>query len=142
MKINEIISQDPVCVSPRTTVMEAAQTMKILDAGMLPVCDRDRLVGTVTDRDIAIRAVAQGCDGKHTTISEVMTEDVIYCFDDQEVDEAAQLMREHQVRRLPVLNRERRLVGTISLDDLAMRRENEVMAGEVLGRIAVGALAG
>jgi CBS domain-containing protein len=141
MKINEIISQEPVCVSPRTTVLEAAQTMKILDASMLPVCEHDGLVGTVTDRDIAIRAVAGGCDAKHTPIGEVMTEDPIYCFDDQEADEAVQIMREHEVRRLPVLNREKRLVGIISLGELAACNGNEEMAGEVLGRIAVGSLA-
>ena len=142
MKISEIISQNAAYVSPQTTVLEAAQTMKILDASMLPVCDHDRLVGTVTDRDITIRAVARGCDTKRTPIAEVMTEEAVYCFDDQDTDEAARLMWEHEVRRLPVLNRERRLVGIVSLGDLAACDGNEEMAGEVLGRISIGALAG
>jgi CBS domain-containing protein len=142
MKISEIISRNVTYVSPQTTVMETAQTMRILDASMLPVCDHNRLVGTVTDRDITIRAVAKGCDAKHTPIADVMTEETVYCFDDQDADEAARLMREHEVRRLPVLNRERRLVGIISLGDLAACDGNEEMAGEVLGRIAVGSLAG
>jgi CBS domain-containing protein len=142
MKISEIISQNVTYVSPQTTVMETAQTMRILDTGMLPVCDHNRLVGTVTDRDITIRAVAKGCDARHTPIADVMTEGTVYCFDDQDTDEAARLMREHEVRQLPVLNRERRLVGTISLGDLAACDGNEEMAGEVLGRIAVGSLAG
>ncbi len=142
MKISELLSQNVTCVSPQTTVLETAQTMKILDAGMLPVCDQDRLVGTVTDRDITIRAVAKGCDAKHTPIADVMTEEAVYCYDDQDADEAARLMWEHEVRRLPVLNREGRLVGIISLGDLAACDGNEEMAGQVLGRIAVGSLAG
>ncbi len=142
MKISEIISRNPVCVSPRMTVLEAAQTMKILDASLLPVCDNGRLVGAITDRDIAIRAVAEGRDAKRTTVSEVMTEDTIYCFDDQEAGEAARLMREHEVRRLPVLNREKRLVGIIALGNLAACEGNEEMAGEVLSRIATGSFEG
>jgi len=142
MKVSEIISQEPTCVSPRTTVLETAQTMKVLDVGMLPVCDQDRLVGTVTDRDITIRVVAQGWDAKQTPVRDVMTEETVYCLDDQKAEEAAQLMREHQVRRLPVLNRDGRLVGIISLGDLAACSGNEEMAGEVLGRITAGVLDG
>jgi CBS domain-containing protein len=142
MKINEIISQDPVCASPRTTVFEAAQMMKILDAAMLPVCDQERLVGTITDRDIAIRAVAKGCDAKHTLILDVMTDDPIYCFDDQEMDEAVRLMREYQIPGLPVLNRQHRLVGVVSLEDLAACGGREEMPADLPDQIAVGALAG
>lgn len=142
MKINEIISQDPVCLSPRTTVFEAAQTMKILDAAMLPVCDRERLVGTITDRDITIRAVADGCDAKNTPVCDVMTDDPIYCFDDQEADDTAQFMQEHQVCRLPVLNRQQRLVGTVSLEDIAAYSGREETSVDLPGQIAVGVLVG
>ena len=142
MKINEIISQDPVYLSPRTTLLEAAQMMKILDAAMLPVCDRERLVGTITDRDITIRAVAKGCDANHTPVSDVMTDDPIYCFDDQAVDEVAGLMREHQIHRLPVLNRQQRLVGAVSLEDLDARGGREEMFADLPDPIAVGLLAG
>jgi rhodanese-related sulfurtransferase/predicted transcriptional regulator len=127
MKISEIISQNAAYVSPQTTVLETAQIMKLLDVSMLPVCDHN---------------VATGCDAKRTCVADVMTEETVYCFDDQDADEAAHLMREHEVRRLPVLNREKRLVGIISLDDLAACDGNEEMAGEVLGRIAVGSLSG
>ena len=142
MKINEIISQDPVCASPRTTVFEAAQMMKILDAVMLLVCDRERLMGTITDRDIAIRAVAEGCDAKHTPVSDIMTDDPICCFDDQEMDEAVRLMREYQIPGLPVLNRQQRLVGIVSLEDLAVRDGREEMSSDLPDQIAVGVLAG
>ncbi len=116
--------------------------MKILGVSMLPVCQHDRLVGTVTARDITVRAVAKGFDAEHTPVAEIMTEETVYCFEDQEIDEAAQLMRDRQVRQLPVLNRESRLVGIISLSDLAAYDGYQAIAGEVLGRIAVGTLAG
>lgn len=138
MKIAEIIAEQPAWVSPETTVFDAARTMKLRDVGMLPVCDRDRLVGTITDRDITIRVVANGWDCQRTLIGDVMSEDAIFCYDNQEAEEIAQLMHDHQVRRLPVLNCEKRLVGIVSLGDLATRHGNEEMAGAVLGRIAAG----
>ena len=103
---------------------------------MLPVCDGDRLVGVITDRDITVRGVAQGCDPKTARVQEVMTPEVIYCFDDEDVKEAAKKMEEKQVRRLPVLNREKRLVGIVSLGDLAVRTGKEELAGEVLERVS------
>ena len=103
---------------------------------MLPVCDGDRLVGVITDRDITVRSVAQGHDPKTARVQEVMTPEVIYCFDDEDVKEAAKKMEEKQVRRLPVLNREKRLVGIVSLGDLAVRTGKEKLAGEVLERVS------
>ena len=136
MKVNEIITHDPQVIRPETALIEAAQKMKSLDIGMLPVCDGDRLVGVITDRDIAVRGVAQGYDPKTARVQEVMTPEVIYCFDDEDVKEAAKKMEEKQVRRLPVLNREKRLVGIVSLGDLAVRTGKEKMAGEVLERVS------
>ena len=136
MKVNEIITHDPQVIHPETALIEAAQKMKSLDIGMLPVCDGDRLVGVITDRDITVRGVAQGYDPKTARVQEVMTPEVIYCFDDEDVKEAAKKMEEKQVRRLPVLNREKRLVGIVSLGDLAVRTGKEKLAGEVLERVS------
>jgi len=136
MKVNEIITHDPEVIRPETILIEAAQKMKSLDIGMLPVCDGDRLVGVITDRDIAVRGVAQGYDPKTARVQEVMTPEVIYCFDDEDVKDVAKKMEEKQVRRLPVLNREKRLVGIVSLGDLAVRTGKEKLAGEVLERVS------
>lgn len=136
MKVNEIITHDPEVIRPETALIEAAQKMKSLDIGMLPVCDGDRLVGVITDRDITVRGVAQGYDPKTARVQEVMTPEVIYCFDDEDVKEAAEKMEEKQVRRLPVLNREKRLVGIVSLGDLAVRTGKETLAGVVLERVS------
>jgi FOG: CBS domain len=136
MKVNEIITHDPEVIRPETALIEAAQKMKSMDIGMLPVCDGDRLVGVITDRDIAVRGVAQGYDPKTARVQEVMTPEVIYCFDDEDVKEAAKKMEEKQVRRVPVLNREKRLVGIVSLGDLAVRTGKEKLAGEVLERVS------
>jgi CBS domain-containing protein len=110
--------------------------MKTLDVGSLPVCDNDRLVGLITDRDIAVRAVAEGCDPRTTTVQNVMTPDVLYCFEDQVVQEAAQLMSEQQVRRV-VLNRDKRLVGIVSLSDLAVDAGDEKLAGMTLEQVSL-----
>lgn len=136
MKVNEIITHDPEVIRPETALIEAAQKMKSLDIGMLPVCDGDRLVGVITDRDIAVRGVAQGYDPKTARVQEVMTPEVIYCFDDEDVKDVAKKMEEKQVRRLPVLNREKRLVGIVSLGDLAVRTGKDKLAGEVLKRVS------
>ena len=136
MKVNEIITHDPEVIRPETALIEAAQKMKSLDIGMLPVCDGDRLVGVITDRDITVRGVAQGYDPKTARVQEVMTPEVIYCFDDEDVKDVAKKMEEKQVRRLPVLNRENRLVGIVSLGDLAVRTGKEKLAGEVLERVS------
>jgi CBS domain-containing protein len=136
MKVNEIITHDPQVIRPETALIEAAQKMKSMDIGMLPVCDGDRLVGMITDRDIAVRGVAQGYDPKTARVQEVMTPEVIYCFDDEDVKDVAKKMEEKQVRRLPVLNREKRLVGIVSLGDLAVRTGKEKLAGEVLERVS------
>ena len=136
MKINEIITPTPEVIRPDAALIDAAQKMKSLDVGLLPVCDGDRLVGMITDRDITVRGVALGDDPKTTHVQKVMTPAVIYCFDDASVNEVAKQMEENQVRRLPVLNRDKRLVGIVSLGDLAVRTGKEKLAGEVLERVS------
>jgi CBS domain-containing protein len=102
----------------------------------LPVCDGEQLVGMVTDRDITVRATAAGKDPRTATVREVMSKDVLYCFDDQDVSEAARLMESQQVRRVPVLDHSRRLVGIVSLGDVATTTRDDRLSGEVLERVS------
>jgi CBS domain-containing protein len=104
--------------------------------GLLPVCDGDRLIGMLTDRDITVRAVAEGCDPTTTTVREAMTPDIAYCFDDQEVQDAVQLMERYQIRRLPILTRDKRLVGMVSLGDLAVSSDMPMQVGETLKQVS------
>lgn len=134
MRISDIMSTHPVTVSPGQTLGEAAAIMQRIDAGFLPVGENDRLVGMLTDRDIALRGIGAG-KGPDATVGETMTEDVCYCFDDEEVETVAQSMGEQQVRRLPVVNRDKRLVGVISIGDLATRQAAPA-AGAALEEIA------
>src|SRR4051812_19233768 len=120
MKVTQIMTARAQCVSPDNTLVEAAGLMRELDVGALPVCEDDRVTGMVTDRDIVLRAVARGRDVNTATVSDVMSPGVISVFADQEVEEVARLMEEMQVRRLPVLNRSKRLVGIVSLGDIAV----------------------
>ena len=136
MKIKEIITPDPQCISPNASLTEAAKKMRILDIGMLPVCENDRLVGTVTDRDITVRAVAEGLDPKTVKVRQMMTQEVVYCFENRSIEEAAHLMEEKKIRRLPVLDAQKHLVGIVSMGDLAARAHEIKLAGEVLEHVA------
>ncbi|WP_159729352.1 CBS domain-containing protein [Methylosinus sp. Ce-a6] len=122
MKVEDIMTRDVCLVEPDQTICDAARRMAELDVGLLPVGENDRLVGMVSDRDIALRAVAAG-KGVETKIRDVMTRDVRYCYADHEVEDVAQNMAEQQLRRLPVLDRRKRLVGIVSLADIAMDRD-------------------
>jgi CBS domain-containing protein len=130
------MTRDAECISPDATVQEVAQRMKELDVGAMPICKDDRLAGMVTDRDIILRCVAEGHDPRADHASDVMTPKVIYCFEDQDVAEAAELMHDKQIRRLPVLNRDKRLVGIVSLGDLAVETGDEQLAGHALEGIS------
>jgi CBS domain-containing protein len=131
MKVHEIMTAHARCVGPDNTLVEAAGLMRELDVGALPVCDNDRLAGMVTDRDIALRAVADGRDPNTTAIRDVMSPGIVYVFGDQEVEEAVRVMEERQIRRLPVLNREKRLVGIVALGDIAIS-SNPAFSGMAL----------
>jgi CBS domain-containing protein len=130
MKVSEAMSRDVRITSPDQTIREAAHLMGEIDAGVLPVGENDRLVGMLTDRDIAIRAVAQG-RGPDTRVRDVMSAEIKYCYEDQTLEEICRNMGELQVRRLPVLSREKRLVGILSLGDLAARGQTRE-SGEAL----------
>lgn len=119
MNVNSCMSTDVRLASPGESIREAARMMKEIDAGILPVGENDRIIGMITDRDIAMRAVAEG-KGPDTTVSDVMSREVLYCYDDEGLDDVARQMRELQIRRMPVLNRDKRLVGIISIGDLAI----------------------
>ena len=125
-------------IHPDATLREAAQKMKTLDVGPVPVCDGERLQGMLTDRDITIRATAEGRDPNTTRVRDVMTPDMVYCFEDQDVREAARIMEERQIRRLVVLNRDKRLVGIVSLGDLATQTSDEELDSSELSETLSG----
>src|SRR5438093_8135036 len=135
MRVSEVMTRGVECTWPDTTLQEAAERMKHLDVGSLPVCENDRLVGMITDRDITVRSVSEGLDPWTDHVRDAMTPEVIYCFEDEDVAKASQLMKQKQVRRLLVLNRDRRLVGILSLDDVATKTD-EVVAGNTLEGVA------
>src|SRR6266550_6783981 len=120
MKISKIMHRDVTIISPDQTLRDAAMAMKKLDVGVLPVGEHDKLVGMITDRDVAIGGVAGG-KGPDAKVHDVMSHEVKYCFEDEDVEHVAENMAELQVRRLPVLNRDKRLVGIVSLGDVATR---------------------
>ena len=124
MKVKEAMSTDVQLISPDQPIREAAQMMVEIDAGVLPVAENDRLVGMITDRDIAIKGVACGM-GPDAKIRDVMTADVKYCFEDQDLAEVTKNMADIQVRRLPVLDHDKRLVGIISLGDIAVNTKGK-----------------
>ena len=131
MKVSEVMTRDVRLIEPTQSIREAARLMAEMDAGIMPVRESDRLVGMITDRDIAVRAVAEG-KGPDTPIREVMTDDVKYCYEDDDTGDVARNMADIQVRRLPVLTRDKRLVGIISLGDMAMSdggRVGDAVAG-------------
>jgi len=139
MLLRDVMTRGVECVGPDETILAAARKMRDLDVGPVPVCDHDRLAGMVTDRDIAVRAVAEGKNPVTCRVREVMTPDVTYCFDDDPVDEAERVMKQKQIRRLLVLNRDRRLVGIVSLGDLAVRGDTRRETGEVLHDVSAPA---
>lgn len=136
MQLKNIMTQGVEVVHPEATLQEAAEKMRRLDVGPLPVCDGDQLVGMLTDRDITVRAVAEGCDPTTTSVREAMTPDIVYCYEDQDVQEAANLMAQYQIRRIPILNRNKRLVGMVSLGDLAVSTSDQTQTGEVLEQVS------
>ncbi len=133
MKVSDCMTRNVKMASPTQTLQEAARMMFDLDAGVLPVSEGDRLVGMITDRDIAVRGVAQG-KGPDARVGDVMSKEVRYCYDDEESDAVLRNMGDIQLRRLPVLNRDKRLIGIVSLADLASIGQT-ARAGEALGGI-------
>ena len=134
MKVSKIMTRDVRLLNPDNTIGEAASLMAEIDTGALPVGQNDRLVGMITDRDIVIRALAKG-KSVDTKVADIMSNEVLYCFDTDEVEEAARNMGKAKVRRLPVLNKDKRLVGIVSLGDLA-RNDDSATIGQTVTRVS------
>src|SRR5262245_56290395 len=111
MKVHDVMTRGCECIAPEKSLQEAAELMKALDVGPLPVCDDDRLTGMITDRDIVLRSVARGDDPTETRVRDAMTPVIEFCFEDDEIESAARQMTTNKIRRLPVLNHDKRLVG-------------------------------
>jgi len=137
MKVNNVMTRHAESIPPDATLCEAAERMRSLDVGSLPVCDNDRLVGILTDRDITVRCVSDRHDPRTDRVRDAMTPKVFYCFEDQDITEVAEIMKDKQVRRLPVLDHDNRLCGIISLGDLAVTLGDERLVGEALECISV-----
>lgn len=136
MKVADVMTRSVDVANPDARLDEAAERMRQLDAGVLPVVDGDKVVGMITDRDITVRATAEGRDPVTTKVSEIMTSEVVFTYDDEDVKDAAKLMQDHQVRRLVVLDREKKLVGIVSLGDLAVDTKDDKLKGQVLEEIS------
>ena len=136
MQLKDVMTAGVEVIAPDASIYEAAQKMSHLEIGPLPVCEGTRLIGMLTDRDITVRAVAAGRDPVTTLVRDVMTPEVVYGFDDQEIADAARLMEQYQIRRLPVLNRNKQLVGMVALGDLAVHPGARPLAAEVLEQVS------
>jgi len=134
-KLKDLMSRDVKVISPDMSIREAAREMRDGDFGMLPVGENDRMIGTISDRDIAIRAVAEGKD-TGTKVRDVMSEGIAWAFEDDSVEEAAKIMSKCQVRRLPVVNRDKRLVGIVALGDFAVESSEIRPTAEALSEIS------
>jgi CBS domain-containing protein len=136
MQLREVMTKTIENIAPQASLAEAAQRMKSLDVGALPVCEGDSLIGILTDRDITIRAVAEGCDPNITPVWQAMTREVCSCRDDEDVKRAAEIMEEKQIRRLMVCDRDQHPIGIVSLGDIATRAHDQKMSGEVLEEVS------
>jgi len=136
MKIADIMTRDVTVVRPESSVQEAAGAMRRLNVGSVPVCTGRKLIGMLTDRDIALRLAAEGRDATNTPVKEIMTPDVVFVYDDQSVQEAADVMSSHQIRRLPIINRDKELVGIVALGDLAVDGPDKQVSGNVLEQVS------
>lgn len=138
-KLRDIMTRDVEIIAPKATVQEAAKKMQDLNVGALPVCDGDKLIGMITDRDLVMRVLAEGRNPTTVTVSEAISKDVVFCFEDDGVDKASQLMARHQIRRLPVMSSTKRLVGIVTLGDVAVHGKNSEASGDVLQQISIPA---
>lgn len=134
-RLCDVMTRNVQVISPEATIREAAQQMRGGDFGMLPVGEDDRMIGAISDRDIAIRAIAEGKESS-TRVRDVMSDGVVWAYENDSVEEAAKLMSEHQIRRLPVVNQDKRLVGIVALGDFAVESDDIAPAAEALQEIS------
>jgi CBS domain-containing protein len=139
MKVSEIMSHNVECIESDASIKEAAEKMRSLDVGFLPVYEGDKVTGTLTDRDITIRHVADGQNPYRVKVRDIMTPDALYCLEDEDVEVVARYMQEHEVRRVLIYDRDHELVGVMSLGDLSKVAGEECLAGETLKDIAEAA---
>jgi len=141
MRVNQVMTRDVSCVRPNDTLQSAAAKMRDLNVGPMPVCGGDgKLIGMLTDRDVVVRSVAEGMNPNDSHVSDAMSEGITHCFEDQDVEEAAHLMQDNQIRRLLVLNRDKRLVGIVSLGDLAIGADDEHLISKALEGVSEPAM--
>ncbi len=136
MAIAKFMTSDAQCISASSSITTAAQRLRDLDVGALPVCEGDRLVGIVTGRDLAVRGLAEDLSPATTPVREVMTPEVIFAFEDQDVKVATTIMGKHRIRRLPIMNRQKQLVGIVTLGDIAQKSEGTDLCGRTLKGIS------
>ena len=135
MKVKEAMSKKPDFVPPTMSLTDASKEMLKYDFGFLPIGENDRLIGTVTDRDITIRAIAKGRDPNKTLVKDVMTDEILYCFEEDELEHAVKNMGEEQVHRLVVLDKDKQMTGILSMGDAARNNEDDNVLGLVLKMI-------
>lgn len=136
MMLKDIMTRDVEVVSPESSLSEVAEKMKRFDTGVLPVCDGRRVRGMITDRDIVVRGIAERRDITTMRASEIMTPEVVYCYENDSVKHASKLMQDRQIRRVIVVDREKNLVGIVSIGDLALESGKNRVAGETLSEIS------
>ena len=136
MKVNEIMTTDFEMIDSTASLIEAAEKMKSLNVGFLPVKEGTRLAGLLTDRDIVIRGLAEGLDPGSTPVKDIISSEVVYCDEDDSVEEAARRMEDNQIRRLIIVNHDQTPVGILSIGDIAVKSGQEQLAGEILERVS------
>lgn len=136
MKVRDIMTRNPLIIPEETNVEYAAGLMRDHKIGLVPIGDKEKIAGVISDRDIAVRVTAESKDPRHTPVREVMTPQSAYCFEDQDIEDACFMMEEKHVRRLLVFDRSHDLVGILSLDDVAVRARKEKLAGYALSKVA------
>ena len=136
MLVKEVMSKKPFYLDPHTTLQKAAEEMSKHDCGSIPIGDGERLLGFVTDRDIALRAVAQGWDPTHTELKDIMTKHIRYCFEDDDLTKAVTSMSENHIRRLVVLNKSKRLTGMLTISDIAIKGNDAKLTQQLLKAVS------
>jgi CBS domain-containing protein len=136
MNVKEIMHANPTFISPNTTIQKAANIMKNIDSGFLPICNGEKLIGTITDRDIVVRFVAEAKDPTtSTSVEDIMSQKIIYCYEDDDIEMAAQKMEQEHIRRLVVLNNNKKLVGIISVGDISAKLPDSKLSGEIMNKV-------
>jgi CBS domain-containing protein len=137
MQVKDVMTRHVETAGTDSPITAIAKTMRSHDIGLLPVCDGSRVVGMLSDRDIAIRAMANNLHPEQLRCRDIMTRRVVYCFEDHDLDDARKLMQEHKIRRLPVLNRQRNLVGIVALSDIALGSGDSKSSGIALQEVSI-----